>query len=344
MEVEDTMANVMMLSTADNNINKYNRRDFERLLDATAHDICGAHCLVDSPDRCDVILFAGSTYPDLRDIRCHPFIRDYADKCFVFCSDDYFIPFLPGIYATLSTRWHSPGRTVPGFYLQVMDNDNISFWPSFEECDYLFSFIGSTRSHPIRSRLMSLKHPRAYLLDYSSNAPASEIHKKFFMVNYTAADKQHYGEVMRRSKFILCPRGYSHGGLRLFEAMKAGRVPVIISDQWLLPVGPSWERFSLRVRQRDVRDLPAILEQNEDRAESMGRLAREAWEAWFSREMCFHRIVEWCLHLKSASEGARDYYKAGLYLQFLRPFFLRHVVAPAIKLTMVKAAANMWHG
>ena len=42
--------------------------------------------------------------------------------------------------------------------------------------------------------------------------------------------------------------------------MMLGRVPVIVSDQWVPPDGPDWESFSMRVKEREVDTIPAMLE------------------------------------------------------------------------------------
>ena len=80
--------------------------------------------------------------------------------------------------------------------------------------------------------------------------------------------------------------------------MKAGRVPVILSDDWVPPEGPAWESFSLIVPEREVARVPEILESHEHAAAEMGRRAREQWEQWFSASASFHRIVEWCLSIQ----------------------------------------------
>ena len=38
--------------------------------------------------------------------------------------------------------------------------------------------------------------------------------------------------------------------IRIFEMMEAGIAPVIMSNNWLPPVGPSWEEFALFVPER----------------------------------------------------------------------------------------------
>src|SRR2546423_4170060 len=46
------------------------------------------------------------------------------------------------------------------------------------------------------------------------------------------------GEICKASKFILCSRGVGTSSVRLFDTMRMGRVPVILSDQWLSRVVP----------------------------------------------------------------------------------------------------------
>ena len=65
---------------------------------------------------------------------------------------------------------------------------------------------------------------------------------------------------IKDSAFVLCPRGGGTSTFRLFETMMLGRVPVILSDQWVPRVGPDWESFSLRVMERDVSKVPRLLE------------------------------------------------------------------------------------
>jgi hypothetical protein len=238
----------------------------------------------------------------------------------------------------ISRRWHSPYRTAAGFYLQQFNDfgtNLIRFMPSYEDCDYLFSFVGSTRTHPVRSRLMSLRHPRAYLEDTSATVAPEQQKQPFFMLDYSPDDRRHYGEIITRSKFVLCPRGYACSTWRLFETMKAGRVPVIISDQWVPPEGPAWEDFSIRVSQKHVARLPEILECYEPNAAAMGSLARKVWEEWFSQETAFHRIVEWCLHLKRYRHSQVTG-ELTPYFQLLRPYFVRHVLLPEIKRTSLR--------
>ncbi len=324
------MATVYMLTTTDKTIDLYQRLDFDRLMAAARDDIFRTHTLVEAPKEADIILFVGSKYLDHRDVRAHPLLRRYRSKCFHFHTGTYIIPFLPGVYVNIPKRWYAFHRTVTGFYPKVFALDTVPFVPSWAHCDYLFSFVGSTLTHSVRPRLMTLRHPRACLEDTSTTLMPANMRQTLAMVTYGDEDRRHYGDIVVRSKFVLCPRGYGCSSWRLFETMKAGRVPVIISDQWVPPRGPAWERFSIHVLQKHVAQIPALLERYEPQAASMGRLARAAWEDWFAGTTCFHRTVEWCLQLQQSRPHGRIS-EVAPYLQLLRPFFVRHALLPDIK-------------
>jgi hypothetical protein len=97
---------------------------------------------------------------------------------------------------------------------------------------------------------------------------------------------------MARSKFVLCPVGAGPSSFRIFETMAAGRVPVIVSDLWVPPPGPDWQKCALFVPERDIDRLGAILEEAEDRFLSMAQAARREWQDWFAPDVLFHRMTE----------------------------------------------------
>src|SRR5262249_20919740 len=136
--------------------------------------------------------------------------------------------------------------------------------------------------------------------------------------------------------FVLCPRGVAPSSYRIFETMKAGRVPVIIADEWVPPAGPDWTEFSVRVPEARLGDVPQILERLSDRARDMGLCAAKAWERWFSREEAFQTIVTYCLQIMESRHNQRFFQRYRPLLQLARPYFFRHVLLRAAKSRLLR--------
>ncbi len=268
-------------------------QNLKRLENAAQRSPTREHALAADAEHADIILFVGSTDAYHEDIRRSRLYRAFPQKCFVFDSADKVVPFLPGIYASIEKRWHSTQWTRSGFYLNVMDNQAIAFQPPHADPPFLFSFVGSIRTASVRSSIVRLSHASCLLVDVDSPQDGLFSHQNHDRV-------RHYVDVMVKSRFVLCPRGVGTSSWRLFEAMKMGRAPVIISDQWVPPSGPDWPAFSIRVPEKDVARLPRVLEDRKQEAEKMGLVARSQWEQWFSETACFHRIAGWCSEINAS--------------------------------------------
>jgi len=73
--------------------------------------------------------------------------------------------------------------------------------------------------------------------------------------------------------------------------MHLGRVPVILSDEWVPPEGPAWARFSVRLAERRVAEIPRLLEARREEAAAMGRVAREEYLRWFASDTFLRTLV-----------------------------------------------------
>jgi hypothetical protein len=318
------MAQVLLLSVAPGGDDHYNRGAFRKLRESAWCDGFCVHSLTDDPVAADVILFAEiyGAGPYFEIVRRHRFVKEFREKCFLFYSNSYAIPFLSGVYASIEKRWAS-ARTVSGFYLGVSENPFVRPTPPVNDLPYLYSFVGAVKTALVRRQLHTLAHhPRSFFLDTSRDYERA-LYKKFSPQeerNYL----QRYATIGQASKFILCPRGQGVSSVRLFDAMRMARVPVILSDDWIAPTGPCWDRFSIRVPEKDFVRVPELLEAHEANALAMGRLARAQWEEWFSERVCFHRVIESCLEIKRRRRLPEKWARFLPYMQYLRPFHFRH--------------------
>ncbi|BAU13893.1 exostosin family protein [Leptolyngbya sp. NIES-3755] len=230
-------------------------------------------------------LFNSNFYFDLRH---HRFVKQFPDRCFLWDDKDFPLPILPGLYASLhqrdfDSREHRSfcysSATNPYIEEQVHHNDI--------QPDLLVSFVGSISS-PIRARLFEIDFQRSDVF----------IQKSLNLWDGLLTDDRHqvlqieYAKLLLRSRFVLCPRGNGVSSYRLFETMQAGRVPVILAKGWVFPEGCDWEKFSLRIDERQIDQLPQLLVQYEPQAQTMGALARKAWETWFDPAIRVHAIAE----------------------------------------------------
>lgn len=320
------MARVVLLSaTPEDDPSDFNLAPLHDLQKGAELDRFRVHSLTHDPEGADLIIFAefyGAGWYFER-VRRHPLLRKYREKAFLFCANPFVIPLLPGVYAGVEKRWSS-ARTRPGFYLGRTRNEFTTYSPPAPDLPYLFSFMGSIRNAPIRCKLATLSHPRSFFQNTTEDFDRI-LHRKMERRERLDYDRR-YAELSKASKFVLCPRGLSVSSIRLFETMRMGRVPIIISDQWVPPVGPHWEKFSIRIKERDFAHIPSLLEQRESEGVAMGELARKQWEEWFSDEVVFHRLVESCLDIRRERHLPENLARWPAYLQFLRPFHLRRLL------------------
>ena len=289
-----------------------------------ARDRFKMHTLAGDPSAADVILFCETHHADtsagplLEMIRRHPVYRAHREKSFVFCGIDRPVAFIPGVYSSIPKRWYRREFARCTCYLLMKNellNDAAIQAPGVVP-KWLGSFVGSAWTDPVRGELMKVKDERLLLADNSEAFVAAVKRNDKPAV---AEFKRQYVQTTLESKFILCPRGYGAASIRLFEAMELGRVPVIISDQWVEPEGPDWSSCSIRIAERDVANTAKILHEHEPRWPAMAAAAKQVWSDWFSEETLFHRTVESCLDIAKSSRWSKWYARRLADVQMLKP-------------------------
>jgi hypothetical protein len=262
-------------------------------------DSFGVHTIVSDPEDADVIVFTELDGHGLfaERVRHHPYFKRFRDRCFLFDTSDSSLPFLSGIYASLRQAYYDPARTRTGYYLRIDENPYVKFRPLQKGAHYLASFIGALQNHPVRAEIAKLPRDRFLIEDTSSFSlemlfgGREEDRHRFW---------SHYADAMALAPFALCPRGHGPGSVRLFEAMQMGRIPVIISDEWVYPPRVDWQACSVAVREKDIKHIPEILKEHSGRVAEMALNARQEWEKYYAPTVRFHWLIEDCLDLKRA--------------------------------------------
>jgi hypothetical protein len=232
-------------------------------------------------EEADVVLYLENGYVGLADLpRLLRRLRAAPSAMhFLFSESDWPFPVLPGAYPSLSKPcpWGTSWSFLPSLRLSKGEASG----STIAEPEFLFSFLGRVATHPVRKMVSLLDSPSTPCLDL---ADASD---RFPCFDYTKT----YAQLLERSRFILCPRGFGASSIRIFEAMSFGRVPVIISDAWQPSSGVPWGEFSVRIPERDVCSIPTILERLESKAQSMGELARHLFDTHFAPAIFLDQLV-----------------------------------------------------
>jgi hypothetical protein len=270
-----------------------------------------AHVLTPSAAEADLILLMGNFGRDPHYLLEHPAYRHFPDKCAVYTEDDNYLPLAPGVYCSAGEdRSTRIGRVFNYTYVTrngryqnpYLSEPNNEKWAEIEASTpkrYLFTFQGGSTSL-LRKRLFNIRFDRPdVLIENTSN---------YYHWDDSQPDRRDrqraYAEMLAASQFVLCPRGAGLGSIRFFEAMAAGVAPVLISDGYVLPPGPDWDSFLIRVPERAISKLPELLEPHVTQAADRGRRAREAFQEHFGLAREFDSIVE--LAAKALRHGAPE--------------------------------------
>lgn len=253
------------------------------------------HTLTANPAEADVILFIeNSRYhadPFFGALKNHPLVKKYPGKVFMYNPHDRPWYILPGLYMCMPQKRFVVGCMAAGPYIEIIN--------PYITCDfanepkYLFSFYGATTSAPVRQQVAKLQHPRGNIIISNRDMYVADRPKNLQL---------HYAELLTDSKFVLCPRGAGPSSIRLFETLRAGRVPVIISDELVCPAGVDWTKFAVFVPESRVSEIPRILEQEELHWAVKAKAARQVWEENFAPDTLFNYFVDSILKLDASKE------------------------------------------
>ena len=254
-------------------------RNYAKLSASVNHSVC------EDPSEADAILFVENTqFDDLlfKTLLKNPLIEMYKDKVFMYNEVDRPWDVLPGLYCCMTSNNMNADRHrafaylhSPNPYIQDIHKQDI-------EKRWLYSFVGSM-SNSCRRPIVRLKDERGYVKDTSDfnvwNTDSSELQIR----------GQSYASILGESEFVLCPRGIGTSSIRLFETMEAGRVPVIISDDWVPPDDVDWS-FAIKIEERRISSIPGYLKTLKNESEERGQAARKAWEYSYAPDTLFDTV------------------------------------------------------
>jgi hypothetical protein len=259
------------------------------------------YTITNNPKEADLILVCDAYFDNYGEIILkNEILKNYTNKCFLLSNVDKPLPVFRGILTSAEKSFLNFKRirscsytsALPDFKNQFIENYYINNEKPLEK-KFLFSFIGRD-SDPIRRPIFLTHFDRKDILVENTENSFNLYNRN----NDFLKKQQYYFEILQRSKFALCPRGWGANSYRLFEAMMLGVAPVIIADKWVLPKGPDWKSFSIIIPSKNIKTLEKIIIQNEYRHVGMGIRAREAFVKYFDDKVFFDYIIENCLAIR----------------------------------------------
>ncbi len=186
----------------------------------------------------------------------------------------------------------------PLYPVRCFDNPDVDSHEvkSSSERKYLYSFIGAYDANLYLSPVRKWIHKLPVRSDaFVSGRNEWHYEKQVYhqqIGGFKIADRdqkshlqqsEEYSRVMANSVFCLCPSGSGPNSIRLWEALGFGCIPVILSDDLLLPGSRSdWNKAVIQVKETEiaVSQLPALLEDLASQPELLKRMQEAGHELW----------------------------------------------------------------
>jgi radical SAM superfamily enzyme YgiQ (UPF0313 family) len=134
---------------------------------------------------------------------------------------------------------------------------------------YIMFFAGNLKTHPIRMEMV-----RGLMGDRNATIAKTLEYNRFI-------------QLMCRSTFALCPRGYGNTSFRMYEAMGLGAIPIYISDvHWLpFPDKIDWNKCSVLVKSEGITGISKLIRSiKPSRIKEMQDYIKEINEKYFTFE------------------------------------------------------------
>lgn len=156
-------------------------------------------------------------------------------------------------------------------YAKVVEDDP-EYFTNLDEYKekYLYSFKGGWQNgymSDIRLRIFNMEHPDNCYIEntgewhfnsivYSKKQNKEEHYNEDYIHSKRETDYKH---LLKKSRYTLCPSGSGPNSIRFWEALGSGSIPIILSDKMTLPENKLWEKAILRIKEKDLKEIPSIL-------------------------------------------------------------------------------------
>ena len=146
-----------------------------------------------------------------------------------------------------------------------------------ENKDIFASFVGAVhgRSNCRENLYNNLKNKNDYLFEAA--------------IGYNA-----FSNIMSRSIFSLCPRGYGATSFRICEALQHGSIPVYISDKPCIPFNDmiDFNDYGVIVNEKDIDHIDDILKSiSKEEVDKKTNIGKEVYKQYYSYNGCAEKIL-----------------------------------------------------
>ena len=154
--------------------------------------------------------------------------------------------------------------SIPQFPRYLLSDKLISNYKK----DKLVTFKGNLRPtfNKIRSKLLELNNDTDIIVKSFSNDPTEfEFKIKNDLEIIVSNNRFSYLNLLLTSRFSILPKGNGHAlSYRHLEAMNVKSIPIIISDNYILPFNEliDWNSCSIIILEKDIDNLIEIINQN----------------------------------------------------------------------------------
>lgn len=279
--------------------------------------------LTEHPSEADLIILVGERFnKGFKNLFRNETLKRYSNKAFLLSLSDFSAQrAFRGVYASASNSILNFNRILSTSYTIFSDSlKNPYITTQIEpliERKHFISFLGRN-SHRIRNEVFNMKFFRNDIVIRNTS-------NDFDLFTGKSSDYglKVYYETLINSKFSLCPRGVGLNSIRLFESMKMGVVPIIISDNFMLPKGPVWKNFSIVIKEKNIASLEQIALEYESDYYKMGSLAKIAYDDFFDDKTYFDHLMKCCFEVLGKQAIPESFYFtiSNFFYQKLYPLF-----------------------